>query len=136
MSRDEAIRAVILDYCNEHKITPTEFARRCEVSKSYMSKIINDKWGKKGISMTYLGLFAKGMGIDLLYLEKLIITYQNNGKNNNKSSEDISKGVIINAIDNDLTKFSKDDLEVLHSIITNINSEKLNILHSILKNMN
>ena len=61
MKREESIRSIIIDYCNSHGITPTEFARNSGISKSYMSKINKKQWGKTGISMTYCALLAAGI---------------------------------------------------------------------------
>ncbi len=133
MSKEEAIRLIILDYCNNHNITPTEFARKAEISKPYINKIVNNKHGKYGISMTFSEKIAQGMNIDMVEFQKMIKKLQQN--ENAKIDFDISKESIINNINEELYKFPKSDLDVIHSIIKNSNSEKLNILHSFLKNM-
>ena len=133
MSKEEAIRLIILDYCDLHRITPTQFAKDSGISKSYISKIMKKQYGKVGISMTYTELIATGMKISMLDFQRLIEQYKTKDDNNpyNHDNE-----IIITQINNELRNFKKEDLEVLHSILANIDSEKLNILHSILKNMN
>ena len=132
MSREDAVRLIILDFCDKHHITPTEFGRNADVSKSSISKLMNHKYGKIGISGTILGLIANGMGIELSDMEKLIESYQNG----NPPSESISeKERLIALITNQLKKLDINDLAVLHSIILDANSKELKNLDIILKNM-
>ena len=72
MSKEEAIRLIILDYCDMHRITPTQFAKDSGISKSYISKIMKKQYGKVGISMTYTELIATGMKISMLDFQRLI----------------------------------------------------------------
>lgn len=133
MSREFAIKQIILDYCQSHNITPTEFARNSGISKSYISKIILNQFGRLGISMTYLELIAKGMGIEFIEFQKLIEDYQKKAKTEN--NDELRKKIIISTITTKLNDFCEKDLEIIHSIITDIDSEKLNILHNIRENM-
>ena len=73
MTKEEAIRFIISDYCKIHKITPTQFARESGISKAYMSKIMKKKYGKVGISMTYTELIAKGMKMNMIDKLRIII---------------------------------------------------------------
>lgn len=130
MTKEDALRQIILDYCDENHIMPVEFARKCEISKSYISKIINKKYGSVGISLTYLSLIAKGMGIKTVDLQILIEKHQLNA-----SEEEIKRTKLITDIINKVESYDSKDLETLHSIILNTNSERLEILHSLLKNM-
>lgn len=132
MTREEAIRQIILDYCESNNILLTQFAKKCNISKSYMSKINLKQFGKIGISMTYLELIAKGLNMSMIDLQILIEKYQNcNHKNRNETKKEL----ILSEINDKLRSFSNEDLEVLHSIISNVNHKNLNILHSFLKNM-
>lgn len=132
MSREDAVRLILIDYCNEHRITPTEFGRNSNVSKSSISKIMNHKYGRIGISGTILGLIANGMGIELCELEKIIISYQNGSPPKTEISEKIRLIALINS---ELEKLSESDLGVLHSIILAADSKALKNLDIILKNM-
>lgn len=130
MSKEEAIRLIIQEYCNFHNITPTEFARSSGISKSYISKIMLKQYGKVGISMTYTELIATGMKISMVDFQKLIEQYKEK-----KTANELKKEMIIAEINDNMRTLSKEELELLHSILVNINSEKLNILHNMLKNM-
>lgn len=130
MSKEEAIRLIILDYCQTHKITPTEFARNSKISKSYISKILKKQFGKVGISMTYTELIAKGMKINMIEFQKLIELYKTKDENDIQNKE-----IIIAEINSEIRNLEKEDLKLLHSCLVNINTERLNILHSILENM-
>jgi len=130
MTKEDAIRQIILDYCDEHHLMPVEFARKSEISKSYISKIINRKYGSVGISLTYLSLIAKGLDMKTVDLQILIEKYQSNA-----NEEELRRTKLIIDITNKVESYSGKDLEVLHSIILNTNSERLEILHSLLKNM-
>lgn len=130
MTKEDAIRQIILDYCDDHHLMPVEFARKSEISKSYISKIINRKYGSVGISLTYLSLIAKGLDMKTVDLQILIEKYQSNA-----SEEELRRTKLIIDITNKVESYNSEDLEVLHSIILNTNSERLEILHSLLKNM-
>lgn len=132
MSREDAVRLILIDFCNEHRITPTEFGRNSNVSKSSISKIMNHKYGHIGISGTILKFIANGMGIELCDLEKLIESYQNGSPPETIIS---SKERLIALITSRLEQLSEDDLTVLHSIILDADSKALKSLDIILKNM-
>lgn len=132
MTREEAIRQIILDYCESNNILITQFAKRCNISKSYISKINLKQFGKLGISMTYLELIAKGLNMSMVDLQILIEKYQNC---NNQNKEETKKELILCEINDKLRNFNVEDLEIVHSIISNVNHKDLNILHSFLKNM-
>ena len=132
MTKEEAIRFIISDYCKIHKITPTQFARESGISKAYVSKIMKKKYGKVGISMTYTELIAKGMKMNMIDFQKLIEQYKEKNNSNNYNHD---TDILIAQINNELYNLSKEDLEVIHSIIVNSDSEKLDILHNVLKNM-
>ena len=72
MTKEQALKLIILDYCSEHNLMPIEFARKCELSKSYISKIINEKFGSVGISLTYLERIANGLNMKIVDLQNLI----------------------------------------------------------------
>lgn len=132
MTREEAIRQIILDYCESNNILITQFAKRCNISKSYISKINLKQFGKLGISMTYLELIAKGLNMSMVDLQILIEKYQNC---NHQNKEETKKELILCEINDKLRHFNVEDLEIVHSIISNVNHKDLNILHSFLKNM-
>ena len=132
MTRGEAIRQIILDYCEKNKLPLTQFAKKCNISKSYISKINLKQFGKLGMSMTYLELIAKGMNMSLVDLQILIEKYQNNKDNNIEKKE---KELILNEINGKLKTFDNDDLQIIYTIVTNINHNNLNLLHNFLKNM-
>lgn len=132
MSKEEAIRLIILDYCSTHDISTSEFARKCGISKAYISKIVNKGLGKYGISSTIQNLLATGIKItDNVEFEKLIKQYQNN----NQVEYNAVKNSIITKISDNLDKYNEKDLEIINSIIENSNSEKLSLLYDLLKNM-
>lgn len=132
MTREEAIRQIILDYCEKNKILLTQFAKKCNISKSYISKINLKQFGKLGISMTYLELIAKGMNMSIVDFQILIEKYQDNKCNDKEKDE---RELIINEIIKKLKNFDNDDLQSIYTIVTNINHKNLNLLHSFLKNM-
>ena len=132
MSREDAVRLILIDFCDNNRISPTEFGRNSNVSKSSISKIMNHKYGHIGISGTILGLIANGMGIELCDLEKLIEAYQNGSPPKTTTSEKVRLIALINS---QLEQLNESDLEVLHSIILAADSKALKNLDIILKNM-
>ncbi|MBP3920163.1 MAG: helix-turn-helix transcriptional regulator [Bacilli bacterium] len=130
MKREEAIRLIIIDYCNSHGITPTEFARNSGISKSYMSKINKKQWGKTGISMTYCALLAAGMNMDEIQFQTLIKKYQNKGIETKFDDED-EKNTIINSIGKELDKYETKDLKLIDKILKKSDSKAIERLYDI-----
>lgn len=128
MKREEAIRSIIIDYCNSHGITPTEFARNSGISKSYMSKINKKQWGKTGISMTYCALLAAGMNMDEIQFQTLIKKYQDKGCEAKFDTED-EKIAIINSINKELDKYDSIDLKLIDKLFKNSNSNDIKKLY-------
>lgn len=134
MKREEAIRSIIIDYCNSHGITPTEFARNSGISKSYMSKINKKQWGKTGISMTYCALLAEGMNMDEIQFQTLIKKYQNKGIETKFDDED-EKNTIINSIGKELDKYETKDLKLIDKILKTSDSKSIEKLYDIYNNI-
>lgn len=134
MKREEAIRLIIIDYCNSHGITPTEFARNSGISKSYMSKINKKQWGKTGISMTYCALLAAGMNMDEIQFQTLIKKYQDKGFEAKFDDED-EKNTIINSIGKILDKYDVNDLKLINKIFKNSDSISIKKLYDIYNNI-
>lgn len=130
MTKEAALRQIILDYCEVHHLMPIEFARKCEISKSYISKIINEKFGSVGISLTYLNLIANGLDMKTVDLQKLIEKYQSNA-----TEEEVKKEKLVIEITNKIESYGVKDVELIHSIILNTDSKRLENLHKYLKNM-
>lgn len=132
MSREEAIRQSILDYCNTLDITPTELARRSDISKSYINKIVNCQWGKLGISYTYLIKIAKCLNMEIMEYQELLKQYEDG----NKKNESFEKNeVIIKNILKELERFDDKDLEKIYNIIKKFDSNRLESIYSLLKSM-
>ncbi len=129
MTKEEAIRLIILDYCKAHNITPTNLGEKAGISKSHIHKIMNLKWGKFGISMTYTEMIANSMGYTMVEFQEMIDKYKQNEKC------DLKTKPLINKINRELENFSEEDLVKIDNIINNINSEKLDIILNLLKNM-
>lgn len=130
MSREKAIMLIIRDYCASRGITPTEFARNSNISKSYISKIMLCKFGNVGISLTFSDLIAKGMNMSLTEFQKLIEQYQNEPNEVNLVNEPI-----ILDITNQIRQLKTEDIKLLHNIMQDINSEKIKSIHKFIKNM-
>lgn len=130
MSREKAIMLIIRDYCASRGITPTEFARNSNISKSYISKIMLCKFGNVGISLTFTDLIAKGMNMSLTEFQKLIEQYQNEPNEVNLVNEPI-----ILDITNQIRQLKTEDIKLLHNIMQDINSEKIKSIHQFIKNM-
>lgn len=130
MSREKAIMLIIRDYCASRGITPTEFARNSNISKSYISKIMLCKFGNVGISLTFSDLIAKGMNMSLTEFQKLIEQYQNEPNELNLVNEPI-----ILDITNQIRQLKTEDIKLLHNIMQDINSEKIKSIHKFIKNM-
>lgn len=129
MSKEEAIKLIITDYCKAHNITPTNLGEKAGVSKAHIHKIMNLKWGKLGISMTYTELLANGMGYSMVEFQELIEKYQQNDKCNLETKP------LINKINKELENFNEKELVILTDILHNVNSEKLELILNLLKNM-
>lgn len=132
MSREEAIRQSILDYCDTLGITPTELARRGDISKSYINKIVNCQWGKLGISYTYLSKIAKCLNMDIMEYQELLKKYQEEGKADTSLKKD---EIIIKSILSQLEKFNANDLEKIYNILLKCDSNRLENIYNLLKSM-
>ena len=73
MSRESAVRLILIEYLELHNMSLSEFGRKSKVNKATLSKLLNNKYGKIGISGVILGLIANGMCMDLPELEEKII---------------------------------------------------------------
>lgn len=136
MSREDAVRQILIEYFELHNISLSEFGRKSEVSKSTLSKLLNHKYGKIGISGTLLGLIAKGMGMALPELEEKIIEYQiayQNGKMQQKTYTDKDK--IVARISEEIKRLDVEELKILHSIVLEVDKKTLKSLDIIVKNM-
>lgn len=136
MSREDAVRQILIEYFELHNISLSEFGRKAEVSKSTLSKILNHKYGKIGISGVLLGLIAKGMGMTLPELEEKIIEYQiayQNGELQQKTYTDKDK--LVARISEDIKKLDVEELKILHSIVLDVDKKTLKSLDIIVKNM-
>lgn len=136
MSREDAVRQILIEYFELHNISLSEFGRKSEVSKSTLSKLLNHKYGKIGISGTLLGLIAKGMGMALPELEEKIIEYQiayQNGKMQQKTYTDKDK--LVARISEEIKRLDVEELKILHSIVLEVDKKTLKSLDIIVKNM-
>lgn len=136
MSREDAVRLILIEYFELHNISLSEFGRKAEVSKSTLSKLLNHKYGKIGISGTLLGLIAKGMGMTLPELEEKIIEYQiayQNGKMQQKTYTDKDK--LVARISEEIKRLDVEELKILHSIVLEVDKKTLKSLDIIVKNM-
>lgn len=122
MSIEDAVRLAIIDYCNKHHITPTEFGRKAEVSKTTISKLMNHRYGKVGISGAILDLIAKGMDLTAAEFRKLIAEYQN-GKT--PTPEELEKQQVISLISKRLENLTEEEVMIIYRIILNSNIEQL-----------
>ncbi len=136
MSREDAVRQILIEYFELHNISLSEFGRKAEVSKSTLSKILNHKYGKIGISGVLLGLIANGMGMSLPELEEKIIEYQKayqNGEIQQKTYTDKDK--LVARVSEDIKKLDVEELKILHSIVLAVDKKTLKSLDIIVKNM-
>lgn len=136
MSREDAVRLILIDYFDLHNISLSEFGRKAKVNKATLSKIMNRKYGKIGISGVILGLIAKGMGMTLPELEEQIIECQaafEKGEIQQKTYTDKDK--LIARISEDIKKLSVEELKILHSIVLEVDGKTLKSLDIIVKNM-
>lgn len=134
MSRDDAIRQIVQDHLNLTGISLSEFARRCKTSKAFISKIINRKLGKYGISTSYLGLLAEGMNMTEVEMQTKISAYQSSNQDDIKP---ISKNdIILNEVKKKLEEFNESDCKLLQDILLNIKSSQLKTINDLIKRMN
>lgn len=136
MSREDAVRLILIDYFDLHNISLSEFGRKAKVNKATLSKIMNRKYGKIGISGVILGLIAKGMGMTLPELEEQIIECQvafEKGEIQQKTYTDKDK--LIARISEDIKKLGVEELKILHSIVLEVDGKTLKSLDIIVKNM-
>ena len=126
MSRESAVRLILIEYLELHNMSLSEFGRKSKVNKATLSKLLNNKYGKIGISGVILGLIANGMCMDLPELEEKIIEYQTayqNGEVKPKTYTDKDKMIAL------------EELKILHSIILEVDKKALKSLDIIIKNM-
>ena len=112
----------------------SEFSRKSNTSKAFLSKILNDRVGKYGISITYMSLIAKGMNLDEVEFQGLIKEYQD--KENDQNNLMTKKSINIAEIKNILEGKSEDEIEIIHYIISNSNIGDLQTLQKFLRSMN
>ena len=136
MSREDAVRQILIEYFELHNISLSEFGRKAEVSKSTLSKILNHKYGKIGISGVLLGLIANGMGMTLPELEEKIIDCQtafDKGEIQQKTYTDKDK--LVARVSEDIKKLDVEELKILHSIVLAVDKKTLKSLDIIVKNI-
>ena len=134
MSRESAVRLILIEYLELHNMSLSEFGRKSKVNKATLSKLLNNKYGKIGISGVILGLIANGMCMDLPELEEKIIEYQTayqNGEVKQKTYTDKEKMII----SDNIKKLDVEELKILHSIILEVDKKTLKSLDIIIKNM-
>lgn len=132
MSKEEAISKIVLDYLNEKMISHSAFARKCDISKAYLSKIVNKKCGK-GISLTYLTMIANGMNMNSLELQELIENYQSKDTPTDRTT--IKKEMLIKDILEVLKRHNEKDVELIHNIVLKSNHEHLETICNLLKSL-
>jgi transcriptional regulator with XRE-family HTH domain len=136
MSRESAVRLILIEYLELHNMSLSEFGRKSKVNKATLSKLLNNKYGKIGISGVILGLIANGMCMDLPELEEKIIEYQTayqNGEVKPKTYTDKDKMIAL--ISDNIKKLDIEELKILHSIILEVDKKALKSLDIIIKNM-
>ena len=116
MTREQAIIKSIEDYTRNSRMTYSEFARRCDISRAYINKIINGERGQK-ISYIYLSKIAKGMNMEFEEYQKLLEQYINGEIVENKISED---KIIINEILDILQTIDEKDLLLVHAFVSKL----------------
>lgn len=134
MTKDQAIKKILLDYLRLKNMSLSEFSRKSNTSKAFLSKILNDRVGKYGISITYMSLIAKGMNLDEVEFQGLIKEYQD--KENDQNNLMSKKSINIAEIKNILEGKSEDEIEIIHYIISNSNIGDLQTLQKFLRSMN
>jgi len=136
MSREDAVRLILIDYLDLHNMSLSAFDRKSGVNKATLSKIMNHKHGKIGVSGYILELIAKGMGMTSPELEEQIIETQalfEKGEIKEKTYTDKDK--LIARISEDVKKLDFEDLKILHSIVLAVDKKTLKSLDIIVKNM-
>ena len=151
MDRNYALKFIIEQYMTTHDLKKYEFADKCEVSKSFISKICNRKQGKFNVSEMYFIRLAKGMGITSDELHKMLENIET--VSFKKSNID---GQPLELLIKDAKKLSDEKLKLIHSItkeilkcrtknmkvllpifdtILNMNIDELESIHESIKNM-
>ena len=118
MSRESAVRLILIEYLELHNMSLSEFGRKSKVNKATLSKLLNNKYGKIGI------------------LEEKIIEYQTayqNGEVKQKTYTDKDKMIAL--ISDNIKKLDVEELKILHSIILEVDKKTLKSLDIIIKNM-
>ena len=66
MTETEAIRIIVTNYMKKFDISPTQFARRCDVGSSFITKLLNPdyNYGKRGIYYANIQKLAYGMNLE------------------------------------------------------------------------
>lgn len=116
MTREQAIIKSIEDYARNARITYSEFARRGDISRAYINKILNGERGQN-ISYIYLCKIAKGMNMGFEDYQKLLEKYMNGDIVENKISEN---EIIINEILDILQNLNEKDLLLVHSFVSKL----------------
>ena len=116
MTREQAIIKSIEDYAKNLRITYSEFARRCNISRAYINKILNGERGQQ-ISYIYLSKIAKGMNMEFDDYQKLLEKYMNGEIIENQISEN---KIIINEILDILQNLNEKDLILVHSFVSKL----------------
>lgn len=116
MTREQAIIKSIEDFARNSRITYSEFARRCNISRGYINKILNGERGQQ-ISYIYLSRIAKGMNMEFEEYQKLLQKYMDGEITENKISEN---RVIINEITSILENLDESDLIMVHSFVSKL----------------
>lgn len=136
MSREDAVRLILIEYLDLHNMSLSEFGRKSTVNKATLSKIMNHKHGKIGVSGYILDHIANAMGMTLPELEEKIIEVQTAfQKGEIQQKTYTGKDKLIARISEDIKKLDINELKILHSIILDVDKNTLKSLDIILKNM-
>lgn len=126
MDRNYALKFIIEQYMATHNLKKYEFAEKCDVSRSFISKICKNKLGKFSISEMYFIRLAKGMGITSDELHRMLEDIE---------TVDFKKDDIqeqpLDLFIRDTKKLSDEKLKLIHSITKEIlkcRSKKMNLL--------
>lgn len=133
MDRNYALKFIIEQYMATHNLKKYEFAEKCDVSRSFISKICKNKLGKFSISEMYFIRLAKGMGITSDELHRMLEDIE---------TVDFKKDDIqeqpLDLFIRDTKKLSDEKLKLIHSITKELlkyRSKKTNLLIPLIENI-
>lgn len=113
---NDALSSIIKDYIAKKGITPNQFAKSCEISKSLVYSLVKGTHAG-GLSNLSVEKIANGMNLNFYELNDLIKQYVSKGIKENHDEIIIYKNSKLYPLFNAVKDLSDENIEMLHNFV-------------------